>query len=168
MNMRMGNGSGTAVRCLATDEMVEVAGLIQESYRHVMSNFLGDTRTQLTGWTAEWILTQKPYFLVTLEGHRNAMEAVFQNKHVTDFVFTLLHNFGARWGMAPERFAGLCANLAYSAVPKTSYSISSVPDAIADRLAASSEDAYQLLLANPWLVVLMLLQLFVSVSPQKV
>lgn len=161
--------TGTAVvQCLATEQMVEVAEVIQGSFQHVMGNYVGETHLFLSRWVAEWILTKKAYLVVTPEGLQDVITEVFQKREVTDFVFTLLHNFGSRWGMPPDRFSSLCANLAIAAVPKTAYAISSVPKAIADRLATSVEDAYSLLQANPWLVVLLLLQLFVRVQPPKV
>lgn len=164
-------GAGSTNSVLPVAQMVEVAEVIQGAYQHVMANLVGETKTHVSAFVAGFVLKEKPYLLVTPEGLEHVMQVVFGNAQVTDFVFTLLYTFGSRWGMSSERFQSLCANLATAAVPGIqlpgSQAVAAVPNALASRLASSSEEAYHLLVANPWLVVLMLLQLFIDVVAQK-
>lgn len=160
-------GQRSSVAVLPVTDMVEVAEVFQGAYSHVMANLVGEQKARVTAFVAGYVLTEKPYLLVTPEGLDRAISAVFGNEHVRDFVFTLHFTFGSRWGAALERWQSLCANLALAAVPHSRVKLSAVPDALADRLATSPDEAYNLLVANQWLVVLMLLQLFISLSPQK-
>lgn len=152
---------------LSVAEMQEVAEVFQGALEHVMGNLVGDHQTHMRQFMSAFILKEKPYLLVTREGVERVMSLVFESPQVTDFVFTLLHTFGSRWGMSGERYSALCANLALSIVPHTTLPDCLVPNALASRLAPSSEDTYRLLVANQWLVVLLLLQLFISVSLQQ-
>lgn len=161
------SGAGRLVRHLSTDEMVEAAEVFNEAYLHVVANTAGDTRSRIIEFVAHVVLAEKPYLLVTPEGLDHAIGLVFENKHVTDFVHTLLFTFGSRWGMSQEKYEALAANLAAGASPLAPASdYRSTPIALASRLATFT-DAYRLLVANQWLVILLLLQAFVSVPSQQ-
>lgn len=144
---------------LSTDQMVEVGQVLLEAYRDVLDNQSEESRPRIASFVAEFCLRTKPYILVTPEGLAGAIETVFSDPRVTDFVLTLVHIFGSRWGMTQERLNSLATNLASGAALPVTSELRSIPNALASRLA-SFPDAYHLLVANPWLVVLMLLQLF--------
>lgn len=160
-------GSLPQAAVLSVAEMQEVAEVFQGALEHVMGNLVGDHQAHMRQFVSAFIMREKPYLLVTPEGVEHAMNLVFESPQVTDLIFTLLHTFGSRWGMSSERYSALCANLALSIVPHADTPDCFVPNALASRLATSSEDAYRLLVANQWLVVLLLLQLFISVSLQQ-
>lgn len=144
---------------LSTDEMVEVGHVLLEAYRDVLANQSEESRPRTASFVAEFCLRNKPYILVTADGLAGAIDTVFSDRHVTDFVLTLVHIFGSRWGMTQQRLNSLAVNLASGAALPVTSELRSIPNALASRLA-SFPDAYSLLVANPWLVVLMLLQLF--------
>lgn len=153
-------------RHLSTEEMVEAAQVFNEAYQHVVSNLLGETQQKIQRFVLATVVSEKPFLLITPEGLDRAISLVFQDAVVRDFVLTLQYTFGSRWGMSQDKFEGLVANLAVGATPAARLSDSAMPNAIADRLTSTS-DAYNLLLANSWLVILMLLLLFLSIGPQK-
>jgi hypothetical protein len=161
-------GGARPVRHLTTDEMVEAAQVFTEAYHHVLANTGLETRARIIEFVGHVVLAEKPYILVTPEGLDHAIGLVFENKYVVDFVHTLLFTFGSRWGMSQEKYEGLAANLAAGAAPISlaPASLRSTPDALASRLA-SFPDAYSLLVANQWLVILLLLQAFVSATLQQ-
>lgn len=160
------SGGAHDVRHLSTDEMVEVAAVFTESYHHVLSNLATEQRSRIIEFVARVVLSEKPYLLVTPEGLDHAIGLVFENKQVTDFVLTLLFTFGSRWGMSQDRYSALAANLAFGASPVTQQPNRAMPDALASRLA-SFADVYNLLVANQWLVILLLFQSLVSVATEQ-
>lgn len=151
---------------LPVESMVEAAEVFTEAYYHVLENLDSTQQGSVQKFVAGLVLTEKPYLMVTPEGVQRAVATVFENESNRDFVFTLLYTFGSRWALSLDRFEGLCANLAVGLSPISQHAECLVPKAVADRLVSSSE-IYRLLVANQWLVVLLLLQLFLKVSLQK-
>lgn len=152
---------------LTIAEMVDVAVALNEAYEHVLENTYGNSRHVVVTFCAELVLRRKPYLLVTREGFTDMVSEVFGNDDHRDFLFTLNFAFGSRWGMTKERFSVLVENLAWSLCPVgIGAEFSGAPAVIAQRLT-SPEEVRPLLEANPWLVMILLLQTFIRVSPPK-
>jgi hypothetical protein len=160
-------GAPTGSAFLALDDMVEVAEALREAYEHVTDNTYGRSKEVVVVFVADMVLRRKPYMLVTQEGFGELLQEVFTVDDRRDFLFTLYFTFGSRWGMTDERYSALAANLARSACPVgIGKEGNGAPTAITQRLTAF-EDALPLLEANPWLVMILLLQTFIRVSPPK-
>lgn len=151
---------------LSPQEMEEVAQVFLQSFALCEANILGEQKAKVREFVGHVVLAEKPYLLVTPEGLDRAIGLVFENKHIVDFVHMLLYTFGSRWGMTDDRRAALSSNLAHGAAPIVSSELRSTPNALASRLA-TFEGAYHLLVANPWLVILLLLQLTVKLPSQQ-
>lgn len=152
---------------LTINEMVDVAVALNEAYEHVVENTYGNSRAAVMQFGAELILRRKPYLLVTREGFTDIAGEVFGNDDHRDFLFTLYFAFSSRWGMTKERYSVLVENLTWSVCPVgIGAEFSGAPSVIAQRLT-SPEEVRPLLEANPWLVMILLLQTFIRVSPPK-
>ena len=152
---------------LAISDMVDVAVALNEAYEHVVENTYGNSRIAVVQFGAELVLRRKPYLLVTREGFTDIAGEVFGNDDHRDFLFTLYFAFCSRWGMTKERFSVLAETLTWSVCPVgISAEFSGAPSVIAQRLT-SPEEVRPLLEANPWLVMILLLQTFIRVSPPK-
>ncbi|MNU19598.1 hypothetical protein D3C71_78290 [compost metagenome] len=163
----MGSPLASNAQTLALSEMVEVASALTEAYEHVISNTYGDSRSRILVFVADLVLRRKPYLVVSREGFLELSSYVFGNEDHRDFLFTLYYAFGSRWGMSAQRYAMLAANLAYSACPVTGGAeVNGAPSVIAQRLASATE-TQELIEANPWLAIVLLLQTFIRVSPLK-
>ncbi len=149
---------------LSTEQMVIVAETFQESLQHVLSNYLGETKTDIQLFVAEIVLKNKPYMLVTEEGLQHAVNLVFTNEQHRDFIFTLAFTFFARWGESDMHVTGLAENLARgTSQVHHNLEYNAVPDQLTMRLS-TMEDTKLLLEANKWLMIVFLLQLFIGLD----
>jgi hypothetical protein len=148
---------------IKTDDMVTVANVFKESFEHCISGLTGETQTLALRFVAEVILREKPYMLVTTEGLDHAMELVFGREENRDFILTLAFTFFARLGHDDDFVKGLAGNLARGAALASKADLNAVPDPIKGRLA-ELKDVQELLEANSWLMVVLLLQLFITVK----
>jgi len=145
-------------------DMVDVAIIFQESVKHVLSNLLPESKGVVTTFIAGIILQEKPYMLVTSAGIKRAIELVFINEEYRDFIFTLHFTFFSRWGKDEDAYGRLADNIANGA---GLYSVGAnsnlMPNDILSGLA-SVTNTKALLRSNSWLVILLLLQLFVTLD----
>lgn len=157
-----------AVTHLTSEEMREVAQVFTESFDLVLERTADETaRNKISKFIAEVALAKKPYLMVTAAGLQWNIGEVFTDDSKRDFVFTLFYVFSSRWGMSEEKYCSLAANLARGACPVSiGNQLNGVPVAVSARLT-SFEEAHDLLIANQWLVVLLMLQLFVRFDLQQ-
>lgn len=149
--------------------MIVVADVFQGAYEHVIGNLVGDTRIAIIGFVGQVVLKEKPYLLVTGEGLQHAIDLVFCNEQIRDFVLTLSYTFFARLGESSAHVRGLSENLARGVAQGSSASPRSVdycavPKDLSSRFTPETE-ALELIESNKWLVVLLLLPLFIQVLP---
>lgn len=154
---------------LTTDQMVVVATVFQESYAHVLSNSIEDTKIDRMRFVAGIVLQEKPYLLVTEEGIQRLISLVFADERNRDFIFTLSYTFFSRWGEDDLSVKGLAENLARgvsqaSAIYGANQDINAIPHEIAIRLTPNNV-AKDLIESNKWLMIILLLQLFIAASP---
>ncbi|EKD22609.1 MAG: hypothetical protein ACD_84C00038G0006 [uncultured bacterium] len=148
---------------LNTNEMQEAAEVFVEAFGHVLGNFLGDSKSEIKKFAAELILREKPYMMVTEEGIPRIQQMVFIREDYRDFIFTLHYTFFARWGHSANAVDGLIGNIARGVALSNLTTYSAMPKELATRLP-TEENAISILKANNWLVIVMLIQLFVTLS----
>lgn len=146
-----------------TIDMVDVATTFQDSVSHVLSNLVLESRQNIKHYIATIVLLEKPYILVGKEGIQRAIELVFLKEEYRDFIFTLHYTFFSRWGNDVNMFNGLIGNLARGIALSNLSTNSIMPKDINYRLT-TEELANDILLANTWLVIVILLQLFINVD----
>jgi hypothetical protein len=156
---------------LSTEEMVDVATIFQESYKQVMGNFLPNSAsaTMVKEYVSALVLQQNPWELITQDGLQNLIAKTFMQAPLRDFVFSLSFTFFSRWGYSSENIAGLARQLAAGVAVADNLSanvqeiqrLNAVPKTLSERLCGQAS-AISLLEANKWLMVILMLQLFVS------
>lgn len=151
---------------ITTDAMMEVASVFIESFNHVVSNYVGESKNHAKLFTANIILKEKPYMIVSLEGLPHITEIVFGSDANRDFILTLSFTFFSRWGHSEREVYGLINNLARGVSNANALTLNAMPKDISSRLV-SSENAAEILEANKWLIVIILMQLFITVEPVK-
>lgn len=144
-------------------DMADVATVFQETFAHVTKNLEGSTAyEEVIKFCGHLVLFEKPYILVSSEGLPNAITMTFTRESVRDFVMTLSYNFFTRWGGSQEAIAALADNLSFGAgQAQVGRDLCAMPQPIAARLG-EQEDTKTLLLNNRWLMVLLLIQAFIS------
>jgi hypothetical protein len=154
--------ANTAVH-LSAELMIEAAAIFQDAVQFVLQRFGKETKDKVRGFVSLIVLQEKPYLMVTPDGLSRMINLVFSDEAYRDFVLTLHFTFASRWGMTMSLYQGLVANLAQGACPAMEGSLNAMPADMASRLSTYT-DAAQLLEANPWLSMLLMLQLFVGLS----
>lgn len=151
---------------LSTDEMINVARVFQESYKHVIGNMSLQLEDEIHIFTQAVILSEKPYMLVTPDGLTHAREMVFAYDIRRDFLFTLSFTFVSRLGMGSEYYQGMVKNLTDGiGVTSAGAELDAMPTEISERLTPAKEIG-EVLMANRWLVMLLLIQLFITLPPE--
>jgi len=152
-----------------TEEMNNVAQVfVDAAYRYVIGNMTGDTLAKVQEFVIRIVLQEKPYLLVTPEGLTHITKYVFGQKAHLDFVLSMEYAFFARWGGDDQDVIRLAQNLARG----VSYSggmtkeLNSIPHVIYDRLL-DYDDALKILQANKWLMIVLMMQLFITVGLTK-
>ena len=154
---------------LSSTQMIDVANTFQDAYAHVLNNLEGlSVKPTVISFTAGVVLTEKPYMLVTEEGIQRAIGLVFSREDIRDFVLTLTYTFFARWDAGPSSVRDLAENLAQGVggVVGGNIDLSAMPIEIQQRLMLRG-DASELLQSNPWLMTLLLMQLFINVTTES-
>lgn len=154
--------ANTAVH-LSAEQMIEAAAIFQDAVQFVLQHYGKEVQDKVKGFVSLIILQEKPYLMVTPDGLSRMIALVFSDETYRDFVLTLYFTFASRWGMTMSLYQGLVANLAQGACPAMERSLNAMPSDMASRLSTYN-DAAQLLEANTWLTMLLMLQLFVSLS----
>lgn len=155
-----------AITPLTTEQMVTAAETFQGAYEHALGNFVGEAKASVVRFCASIILQEKPYMLVGAEGASHAVDLVFGNEGNRDFIFMLSYTFFARFGEGHDPVQQLSATLARGVTIPSGREMSIVPEALRVRLPQYQE-VQSLLADNQWLMTLLLLQLFITASPEK-
>ena len=121
----------------------------------------------------------RPYMVVTPAGAEAISDRIFSNDIHRDFIFTLLFNFTPRLSIdrIEENFAYVVRSLAFglSNINKINipgYATANedhikLPEEVVDRLPTESS-IIQLLKSNKWLVMILLINLYMSVADFEV
>jgi hypothetical protein len=156
---------------LTSDEWRDTAEVFTDSVEFVLNNVTGpneELRTRLTDFLMSLILADKPYLLASARGLDRAVDLVFADPDVCDFVLMVVFVFFSRWGASLERYTNLVESLAFavaadpSSQPAPRQSLVATPFGIHESLPDPAL-AQDLLLQNKWLSVLLLIHLFVVV-----
>ena len=145
-------------------QMVETARAFQDARAHVLSNIGADAIERIAGFEATVVRAMKPYMLVTPEGVTEVSRQVFESDILRDYLLTLHFAYVARAALGEVEMEALIDRLARGCSGVVPGASSMAPTAVAMRLPVLSTTV-ELLTANGWLVVLLLLQLFVTAKP---
>ena len=152
------------------ENMQIVAEVFQESFQQLMLSYQGQTAySKLSQFVTHVVLVEKPYLMVTGEGLSHMIGLVFSDQEISDFVLTLTFNFTSRLG-ADSAGAFMYAlaemlgtNATFDLPSRNEYC--AIPTDIVQRLG-DRQQAGKLLASNRWLMTLLLMQMFVSVTEQ--
>ena len=159
---------------LTTDEWRDTAEVFTESVEFALNNITGPNeklREKLTDFLMSLILADKPYLLASARGLDRAVNLVFLDQEVCDFVLMIVFVFFSRWGASVERYTNLVESLAFaiaadaadtSAQRAPRQGLVATPPEIHESLPDPAL-AQDLLRQNKWLSVLLLIHLFVVI-----
>lgn len=143
-------------------DMIGIADVFIGAYEHVVSNFTLDKQQLAKRFTAELVMQQIPYMMITPEGVANLQGLVFGHADNRDFIMTLTFVTFARLGCDEEFVHELAKILARGlTVPVYAKDSNMIPDEINSRLA-KYDDVVGVLRSNLWIITILLMQLFIS------
>ncbi|WP_233874973.1 hypothetical protein [Paraburkholderia adhaesiva] len=160
---------------LTSDEWRDTAAVFTESVEFVLNNVTGpleELRDKLTDFLTALILAEKPYMLASARGLDRAIDLVFADPEICDFVLMIVFVFFSRWGASPDRYASLVESLAFGVTaddyPRSGPTpgLVAMPPEIRESLPDPAH-AQDFLLRNKWLSVLLLIHLFVVIPRAK-
>lgn len=162
---------------LTADEWITVGEVFKDSLQFVLSNsriLSAEAQERLTRFVYAYVLVQRPFTITTPQGSQHAVETVFTDEIVRDFVLSLVYVFFSRWGGTNQRFSDLVETLAFAVSAGSSGPLGNgvgsrnmIPKQLLEDLP-KEEAVRQVLGDNKWLVVLLLIQLVVGVPvPQE-
>jgi len=152
---------------ISIDEMINVGDVFIKSYNFILSNFVPESKKEIQDFTAGLVLREKPYMLVTKEGLPRAVNLVFSNEYIRDFIYSLEFAFFSRWGQSSNHVNGLMEILARGVGLANPDKNNVTPNEINNRLTDET-DAFEIIKHNRWLAMLLLIQLFVTVDPNLI
>lgn len=145
---------------MTPDKMKEVGEALIQAMSHVLANTLGETNLRVKEFVLSHVLKHRPWIMTTGAGASELEEIVFSDKEIQDFVLALTYTFGTYWGATPDKYKELSVVLGNSAGIQSEGIVGNqvkerteVPDRASTRL-----------MANRWLMVLMLVSCFVEIS----
>ncbi len=162
---------------LNAGDWVEIGEVFKDSLEHVLRNTQAleeKSRARIQHYVYHSALYDNPYMLLTMAGVKNAVETVFSDEVVRDFVLRLSFVFFSRWGTSDEKYGQLIDTLAFAVsadVPTGFSGTQLVPCAIPSQVLADmpkSELARSTLYTNKWLSIVLLLQLVIQMPEQAV
>lgn len=154
---------------LPLDEMKIVGQVFQESVNFCLDNATTEEEKNIHEFFLHLIMEVQPESMLTKQEVGDLQLKVFKNEHVRNFMMRLSYVFYSRWAASDEHITGLAQNLSRG-FTQTPYSQglnqdalgnSGVPDDIMKRMPTRTE-ALARLTANPWLVLVCLVPLFMS------
>lgn len=154
---------------LSADEMNLVRSVFVESVAHVLGNYEETAKQHLIAFVLSLVAKEKSYTMVTPSGLDRAIKLAWSEEGTRDFLLKLSFTFFARMGQTDEFVHGLAHNLARgcSFVDSTVKSgWNAVPSPAGDRLA-DSESALNIITANRWLMIVLMIQLFIGLDAFK-
>lgn len=143
------------------NEMNTVGHSFVSSVEHCLNSHVGETRRALTSFLME-VMMRRSVMMVTPDGLKDLAELVFTQDLHRDFIQAVTFTFYARWGANDQQKDALIANLADGAAADTAMQPGwiATPKAVQSRMAPRGE-IIELLKANRWLVILLLMKLYV-------
>lgn len=166
-------------KTLNQDDIFKVANAIQGAVDAATRLRHGQALTQIGEFLATLLYYEKPYHWVSPGGFARISDLVFKKDApntddvVRDFVLSVHQHFFVRWGEAGEKFTGLIDVLSWGlgvvgegSVDDEPVEYTGMPSAIRERLSGQS-DVTKLLKGNQWLVILILITSFVSITDRN-
>lgn len=150
----------------SNEDMEVVVVSMQEAYRHTRNEFDMDPtlREKIDAFVVNFLLNYQVASIIMPASLDTLVREVFSNKLIRDFVLTLQFNFFTRWGEASVNFTSLTDSLSYglglSSDEEGQYSV--IPKQLRDALP-SQDNVREVLKANKWLVILLVLKTAVTV-----
>lgn len=141
---------------LNSTDIENIRILFVESILESISSFGNEYDSKLKMFIIETSRLEKPYLLVSDEGMERAIEIVFSNKMNRDLIFEINYRFFTRLGNK-EVIKELIKTISFSNCFINKQSL--MPLVVSDRLP-TEEQIQEKLLANPWLIILVLIPTF--------
>lgn len=144
--------------CMSNKQNTVMSRVFTRSVYFVIKNTSISNLEKVLSFLSSTVAKEKPYMLVTTEGVEHAIDVVFTDEVIRDFIFTLHATFMTRWSHDSDMYNSLLSNIA-SGVGIGGYkkdSQSAIPSPLNERLL-SAQDAYTVLKDNNWLVMLILI-----------
>lgn len=155
---------------LSTEQMAQVVDVFNKSVVFTIAKYPSvEHRNSLKELLAQITQAIMPTQVLTADGLAELQQLVFANAANRDFILSLVFVFFSRLAGSEQELVDLCEVLvrSVSSAPlKTDVksAIQATPTEVSSRLI-TSENALSLLLANKWLVVVLLVQLVVEATP---
>ena len=149
---------------ISSDEMINAAQIFQESVEHILANTLGKSKDNLELFITKILLFEKPFLMLTHEGIVKTIDLVFSTSENRDFIFNLHFIFFSKLGNTNTDINGLIGNVARGVGLSSVHPLSAMPKEINDRVL-DELDAIDLLTANKWLLIVLLIILFITINP---
>jgi hypothetical protein len=148
-------------------EIAEVfGGSLDFVLTNVKRSYSPEGQERINKFVYDFVITQKPYMLMTQLGEQGAVETVFSDELIRDFILTVGFQFFTRWGGSAERLNTLVESLAFAVSATDSLAgdrrQNLIPGPILEDLPQESR-ALSVLRENKWLVVLLLMLLTVEI-----
>ena len=154
---------------LTTEQLTEVRICFIDAFNALYSKYT-DTETlpAITRFLGQMSLQVKPWVLLTNDGLQLLVRTVFENDIIRDFIFSLQFQFFSSWGHDASKYEGLVEIISDSVgIKREDLRSSLIPEQLTARLPVK-DDCIDILIANKWLVIIALTQLYVTVTDHKV
>ena len=149
---------------LNSEEMELVGTLFQESINFLLQNATEKAMANISGFMTDRVINDIAPVMMSVGGLKKLRHETFSNMEVREFIQKLCFTFFSRWADSEDKIIALCHNLSRG-LTQTPYDdpkfVSGVPKEYTERLPTRT-DAYEALVANPWLMVIIMMPLFMS------
>lgn len=157
-------------------EMKIVERVFAEAFQQAVARLDDEYGDKVKKFVRRLVFQHKPYLLVTPEGLITISGEVFKDEQVRYFVTMLRFDFFARWGENTGKEGALIQNLAdglglrneQDGVLYTAENPGEDASPLDFRMRlATRAEAYNVIDKNRWLLMLLLIQLYVTPTPEE-
>lgn len=143
---------------LDSEQMKDVGACLVQAFNHQIANTFGQTKHDVMEFIFDVVLRQKPFMMVTQPGYEAIISKIFTVETTRDFVLAMTYNFYTYWAGSDEDHQALAKTLSLAA----GYQVPSlIPKILTDHMV-TTDAAYNILINNRWLCVMMLLPVWLQ------
>lgn len=149
------------------EEMEAVGDVLRNAFLSVLANFDPEYQEQINEFWRTHLKVSRPVSMVNAEGLVSYTRSVFGNDIKRDFVMQLTSTFFFMWGAENDMRLSLMKNLGSSISTDLGVYVNrpsdyrALPKETAARMVTSDE-ATEVLVANPWLAVMVMSVMYMS------
>ncbi len=153
-------------------EQNQINTIFKEALNQTISNYAEKARLDVTHMLLHICGQIRPYMVVTEAGSEALSEEIFSNEIRRDFIFNLTFNFLSRIYFIDDKLitkiiSGFTHSLALTERVNSSSSgyeaLDKLPEELSNRIP-THEEIYNLLCSNKWLIIVLLINLYISVE----